>query len=85
MLTIKVAGDAVGGWMTEIHDGTNFKASSPEAHDEWEAAAIAVADFHKTFDLPTPGSMPVEQPEPAAPPSEAQDAPPSDPAAQPAA
>lgn len=70
MLTIKVAGDAVGGWMTEIHDGTNFKASSPEAHDQWEAAAMAVGDFHKTFDLPAPGS---------------QDAPPSDPAAQPAA
>lgn len=59
MLTIKVAGDAVGGWMTEIHDGTNFKASSPEAHDEWEAAAMAVADFHKAFNLQTPGEHPL--------------------------
>lgn len=41
----KVSGDAVGGWIVEIHDGDRYGTYSPEAADA-EAALAAAWKLH---------------------------------------
>lgn len=58
MLTIKVSGDAKGGWLCEIHDGATFKSSSPEGKDEWEAMGKAVELWWHKPETPAEQSPP---------------------------
>jgi hypothetical protein len=50
---ISVGGDSEGGWLVDIHDGTNAAVYSPEGADA-EAAKSAAVSAHKEAFYPQP-------------------------------
>lgn len=47
MFTLKVSGDADGGWHVEIHDGTVFNTYNPMSKDAVSAARAALTAYVK--------------------------------------
>lgn len=59
MFTVKVDGDAEGGWMCEVHDGDTLTTYSPVAKDAVAAARAAIGLYVKdpeTGPVPTPAA-----------------------------
>ena len=65
-LKINVDGDATGGWIVGVADGTNFKSFSPEAADADDAAAMAREAFIHEFAAAADLEVEVVKPTPAA-------------------
>lgn len=62
---VTVTGDAVGGWIVDIHDGTTNAVYRPSVNSAADAAEEAIAEhYHAHGTLPEGHAIPPDAPPP---------------------